>query len=156
MLKNKCWRIILTPSSVPGKTPGRMKFMLLNLHVHQLAIVNVYRDFYSRMKLDEYLSRALDVDLEDGRLTAIDDSAYVLTLDYAIKMLDIHERFKCGVPVIIEGETGVGKTALVEMLSRLWNQSLLLEWRKQRSRLLDFIDNKLRASGSDDYEVGPV
>ena len=40
-------------------------------------------------------------------------------------MLEIHERFECGVPVIIEGETGVGKTALVEMLSILWNDSLL-------------------------------
>jgi len=42
--------------------------------------------------LDKYLSRALGVDLEDGRLTAIDSSAYVLTLDYTIKMLNIHER----------------------------------------------------------------
>ena len=42
-----------------------------------------------------------------------------------LKMLEIHERFECGVPVIIEGETGVGKTALVEMLSILWNDSLL-------------------------------
>ena len=118
--------------------------------------MHVCRDFYSREVLDQYLSRALDVDLEDGQLTAIDDSAYVLTLDYAIKMLDIHERFKCGVPVIIEGETGVGKTALVEMLSRLWNQSLLLEWRKQRSRLLEFIESNLRASGSNEYKVSPV
>ena len=40
-------------------------------------------------------------------------------------MLEIHERFECGIPVIIEGETGVGKTALVEMLSILWNDALL-------------------------------
>lgn len=115
------------------------------------------RDLYSRDLLDSCLSRALDVELENGRLTAIDDSAYVLTMDYTIKMLDIHERFKCGVPVIIEGETGVGKTALVEMLSRLWNQSLLLEWKKQRSRLLDFFYIKLSNTPSDiqpaDYEV---
>ena len=32
------------------------------------------------------------MELEDKRLTAIDDSAYVLTLDYTIKMLNIHER----------------------------------------------------------------
>ena len=30
----------------------------------------------------------------------------------------------CGVPVIIEGETGVGKTALLHMVSILWNRSL--------------------------------
>ena len=107
--------------------------------------------------LDEYLSRALNVGLEKGRLTVIDDSAYVLTLDYTLKMLNIHERYMCGVPVIIEGETGVGKTALVEMLSKLWNQSLLLEWKIQRSRLLDFFRNEISNAPGDskpgDYEV---
>ena len=117
-----------------------------------------HSDLYSRTLLDSYLSRALNVELENGRLGVIDDSAYVLTLDYTIKMLNIHERYKCGVPVIIEGETGVGKTALVEMLSKLWNQSLLLEWRKQRSRLLEFFQRKLGDAPidlvSDNYQVG--
>ena len=36
-------------------------------------------------------------------------------------MVNIHERRRSGIPVIIEGETGVGKTALLEMLSILWN-----------------------------------
>jgi len=49
-------------------------------------------ELYSRELLDMYLSRALSVELENGRLTAIDDSAYVLTMDYTIKMLNIHER----------------------------------------------------------------
>ena len=49
-------------------------------------------ELYSRKVLDEYLSRALNVELENGRLTAIDDSAYVLTMDYTLKMLNIHER----------------------------------------------------------------
>ncbi len=54
-------------------------------------------------------------------------------------MINIHERYMCGVPVIIEGETGVGKTKLIEMLSKLWNQSHLLEWKKVRRLLLDSI-----------------
>ena len=54
-------------------------------------------------------------------------------------MLEIHERFECGIPVIIEGETGVGKTALVEMLSVLWNQSLLGDWRLLRDRVLTLL-----------------
>ena len=89
--------------------------------------------------LDQYLAYTLNIELENGRLRVIDDSAYVLTLDYTIKMLNIHERLKCGVPVILEGETGVGKTALVEMLSKLWDQSLLQEWNKQKRQLLDYI-----------------
>ena len=100
-------------------------------------------EVYSRDVLDSFLSRALNVELENKRLGIVDDSAYVLTLDYTIKMLNIHERHECGIPVIIEGETGVGKTALVEMLSKLWNQSLLLEWTKQKGRLTDFIHKKL-------------
>ena len=49
-------------------------------------------DLYSRELLDEYLSRALGVELKDKRLTLIDNSEYVLTIDYTIKMLNIHER----------------------------------------------------------------
>ena len=56
-------------------------------------------------------------------------------------MLEIHERFECGIPVIIEGETGVGKTALVEMLSILWNQSLLGDWRLLRDRVLTLLED---------------
>ena len=73
----------------------------------------------------------------------MDDSNYVLTLDFAIKMLNINERAECRVPVIIEGETGVGKTALVEMLSKLWNYSLLRVWMVQRSRMVDVIIKKI-------------
>ena len=96
--------------------------------------------------------------LENGRLSAIDDSEYVLTLDYTLKMLNIHERFKCGVPVIIEGETGVGKTALLEMLSKLWNQSLLMKWKLQCSRLHDLFSQQIseiyKDNVDDDYQVG--
>ena len=54
-------------------------------------------------------------------------------------MLQIHERMESGIPVIIEGETGVGKTALLEMLSILWNTSLLEEHRKFLDRFGDAI-----------------
>ena len=81
---------------------------------------------------------------ENGRLSPIDDSAYVLTLDFALKMLNIHERAVCGVPLIIEGETGVGKTALIEMLSKLWNHSLVHRWNRMKERLLDNMRNRLK------------
>lgn len=61
--------------------------------------------------------------------------------------------------MIIEGETGVGKTALVEMLSKLWNHSLLVQWKRQRSRLLDFIRRQLgelSVDASDNYEVREI
>ena len=68
-------------------------------------------------------------------LKLIDDSNYVLTLDFALKMINIHERRECGMPVIIEGETGVGKTALLKMLSKLWNYSYETELKGYEQRL---------------------
>ena len=53
-------------------------------------------------------------------------------------------RKECGVPVIIEGETGVGKTALVDLLSKLWNESLLREWKKIKDNVIDFLNARLK------------
>ena len=62
------------------------------LSVTYVSFLTLTRDLYSRELLDEYLSRALSVELEDQHLTLIDDSEYVLTLDYTMKMLNINER----------------------------------------------------------------
>ena len=97
----------------------------------------------TREILDKYLSKALGVELKDGRLKQIDEAKYVLTLDYTLKMLNIHERYRCGVPVIIEGETGVGKTALVQMLSDLWNHSLLDSWNIEKGRIHDLLSKRI-------------
>ena len=50
-------------------------------------------------------------------------------------MLNIHERKECGIPVVIEGETGVGKTFLVELLADLWNESWNQQLKKQRQNV---------------------
>ncbi|XP_009695289.1 PREDICTED: E3 ubiquitin-protein ligase RNF213-like [Cariama cristata] len=47
------------------------------------------------------------------------DVSYQLTLDNTMKMLAIHLRFQCGIPVIIMGETGCGKTKLVQFMCNL-------------------------------------
>ena len=57
-----------------------------------LMLLLLYRDVCSREVLDGYLSRALSIELEEKHLALIDESNYVLTLDYTIKMLNIHER----------------------------------------------------------------
>ncbi len=88
----------------------------------------------------KYLSQALNVPLTaDGRLSPLDDEKYVLTLDYTLKMLNVHERREGGIPAIIQGETGVGKTALIKMLSQLWNLSLRVRWNRQCGHILDQI-----------------
>ncbi|XP_047401153.1 E3 ubiquitin-protein ligase RNF213 isoform X1 [Sciurus carolinensis] len=51
---------------------------------------------------------------------AIDpDETYELTTDNILKILAIEMRFRCGIPVIIMGETGCGKTRLIKFLSDL-------------------------------------
>ncbi|XP_047673206.1 E3 ubiquitin-protein ligase rnf213-beta isoform X2 [Tachysurus fulvidraco] len=47
------------------------------------------------------------------------DPTYELTSDNVMKMLAIHMRFRCEIPVIIMGETGCGKTRLVKFLCDL-------------------------------------
>jgi midasin (ATPase involved in ribosome maturation) len=43
---------------------------------------------------------------------------YVLTRDNFFKMCFLIQRERCGIPCIIEGESGVGKTALITFLSK--------------------------------------
>ena len=100
--------------------------------------------------MDKCLSRALNIPLNDiKRLAPIDEENYVLTLDFTIKMLQIHERYECGEPVIIQGETGVGKTALIQMLSKLWNVSFDMELKQLKERMLEFLKRKLSDSKYD-------
>eukprot|EP00731_Ephydatia_muelleri_P026853 Em0018g953a len=109
-------------------------------------------EMHTRDILDKYLSKALGVELKDRRLKQIDEANYVLTLDYTLKMLNIHERYRCGVPVIIEGETGVGKTALVQMLSVLWNHSLLSSWSTEKGRIRDLLTRRIGDLSEDSCE----
>ncbi|XP_036412416.1 E3 ubiquitin-protein ligase rnf213-alpha-like [Colossoma macropomum] len=61
----------------------------------------------------EILCRVLGVQEKDP------DSTYQLTLDNALKILAIHMRFQCNIPVVIMGETGCGKTRLVKFMCDL-------------------------------------
>ena len=107
-----------------------------------------FSELHKREFLDKCLSRALNIPLDGKQLTAIDEENYVLTLDFTIKMLQIHERCECGEPVILQGETGVGKTALIQMLSKLWNVSLDKELKRLKERVFEFLHSKLKCGKS--------
>ena len=47
------------------------------------------------------------------------DPNYEVTTDNVLKMLAIHMRFRCDIPVVLMGETGCGKTRMVEFMSKL-------------------------------------
>ncbi|XP_076855501.1 E3 ubiquitin-protein ligase rnf213-beta isoform X2 [Brachyhypopomus gauderio] len=51
------------------------------------------------------------------------DPTYELTADNVMKMLAIHMRFRCEIPVVIMGETGCGKTRLVKFLCDLQREN---------------------------------
>ncbi|XP_065842574.1 uncharacterized protein [Oscarella lobularis] len=111
-----------------------------------------------REYLDEVLSQALDVMRKDGRLEAIDQKDYVLTADYVVKMLSIHERRVCGVPVVIEGETGVGKSFLIDMLSTLWRTSLQQNCERKKDHISTILQARIPGISDDErmrqkYEI---
>ena len=95
--------------------------------------------------------------MKDGHLSPLTKRKYVLTLDFALKMLNIHERYECRFPVIIEGETGVGKTALVSMLAELWNQSWIMQWEQSKSNIVSIIVNLMEKNiqGKDFTALNP-
>ena len=75
-----------------------------------------------RNRLDDYLARALGIALDkNGRIAALDEQGFVITLDFLLKLLNIHERVACRIPCLMEGETGVSKTALTKMYANLVN-----------------------------------
>uniref|UniRef100_A0A3Q3AP92 RING-type E3 ubiquitin transferase n=1 Tax=Kryptolebias marmoratus TaxID=37003 RepID=A0A3Q3AP92_KRYMA len=55
------------------------------------------------------------------------DETYELTTDNILKMLAIHMRFRCGIPVIVMGETGCGKTRLIKFLCELQRSGVATE-----------------------------
>lgn len=67
----------------------------------------------------------IDVEIDLGTIAAVDEHRFVLTLDFTMKMLCMHERIECRVPCIMEGETGVSKTALTRMYFILKNLSCM-------------------------------
>uniref|UniRef100_H3BBI9 RING-type E3 ubiquitin transferase n=1 Tax=Latimeria chalumnae TaxID=7897 RepID=H3BBI9_LATCH len=55
------------------------------------------------------------------------DETYELTTDNILKILAIHMRFRCGIPVIIMGETGCGKTRLIKFLCELRRSGVMTD-----------------------------
>ena len=104
-----------------------------------------------RKILDRFLSQALGIPLVNKNgshsLSCIDENKFVLTLDFTMKLLNIHERVACQIPCIIEGETGVSKTALTKMYSILRNSSLKSDAMNLTAKQLHCIQQKLNEKG---------
>lgn len=94
------------------------------------------------------------------------DETYELTTDNILKILAIHMRFRCGIPVIIMGETGCGKTRLIKFLCELRRSGVATENMKlvkvHGGTSSDMIYTKVReaesiaCSNKDDYGFDSV
>ena len=85
--------------------------------------------------MESYLYNAFEIPAVNRDI--LEKAGYVLTLDYLQKILSVHERLKCGMAVIISGETGVGKTFLFETMSKLYNGAYIKSfeiWRENFSK----------------------
>ncbi|XP_042369460.1 E3 ubiquitin-protein ligase rnf213-alpha-like [Plectropomus leopardus] len=89
---------------------------------HQRVPLNMDIDQLSRADKIGHLCSVL------GIKWSIDpDETYELTTDNILKMMAIHMRFRCGIPVIIMGETGCGKTRLIKFMCELRRCGALTE-----------------------------
>ena len=103
------WNLLMTRPDAMG---GERAQLLQSLDMH----VPTTAQLRDRKVLHTYLALGLGVsvdnaerragfDVELGELMAIDEARFVITLDFAMKMLCMNERIACSVPCIVEGET---------------------------------------------------
>ncbi|XP_073713018.1 E3 ubiquitin-protein ligase rnf213-alpha-like [Misgurnus anguillicaudatus] len=83
---------------------------------------NIGFDQLPRWKKIERLCRVLGI-----QWPLDPDETYELTTDNILKMLAIHMRFRCGIPVIIMGETGCGKTRLIKFLCEIHRNGVAID-----------------------------
>lgn len=112
--------------------------LLVMFHADGMCVTPVYREAEKvteeirelvesqRTNLEDYqvfshfelLEKLLNIVGKDFQLEALaKQTKYILTADNFLKMLLIIMRARCGVPIVIMGETGCGKTSLVKFLS---------------------------------------
>ena len=112
-----------------------------------MVLFYLHRELKEQKTLQECLCTALQIhnDPSQRGLSVLQNQDYVLTLDYLLKMLSVHERQQCGMPVIISGETGVGKTFLLETLSKLYSHSYQQSLSLWREYLMEYMTQQLRS-----------
>ena len=83
------------------------------LYIKELRLEENYDDWTRGRKLQE-LCRVIGVENVDDP-----DETYELTMDNVKKILAIQMRLRCGIPIVIMGETGCGKTRLIRYMCAL-------------------------------------
>ena len=79
--------------------------------------VSLNQDFDKLSRTDKLTTLYRVMGLEE--VSHDPDPSYELTTDNVLKLLAIHMRLRCSIPVVVMGETGCGKTRMVEFMSKL-------------------------------------
>ena len=111
------------------------------------ALVKNIPSYYTMDSEHIYLElrTVLNINTEDP-LTKGNKSLYVFTPDNFIKVIYIILRMRAGVPSIMVGETGCGKTSLIKVLAKIKRVKLLsmnLHAGITDQDIIDFINNKV-------------
>ena len=80
-------------------------------------------EFENKNYFIECLAWLLDVKYDIFR-TIMDENKFILTENFVYKIFHIHERKLTQLPLIIEGETGIGKTFLLNFYAALLNANI--------------------------------
>ncbi|CAD5126001.1 DgyrCDS14181 [Dimorphilus gyrociliatus] len=97
----------------------------INRQLHCALIMNGVdlSETFDTLSKENKLKKMFPVFIESSEYKNYDanqlDDTYELTMDNCLKILAIHMKLKCKIPVIIMGETGCGKTRLIDYYSRL-------------------------------------
>ena len=87
--------------------------------------VDLEEDFHNwdRHKMLSILVNVLGVPSNSSDAPPDPDPNYVLTVDNVKKILAIHMRFRSNIPVILMGDTGCGKTRLIQFMCKLQSRN---------------------------------
>ena len=96
--------------------------LLYSVLIHNKIEFDCYK--WDRTKMIHILAKVMGIRSPPGPEF---DPFYVLTIDNLKKMLAIHMRFRCNIPVIIMGETGCGKTRLIHFMCRIQANNLNIQ-----------------------------
>jgi midasin (ATPase involved in ribosome maturation) len=78
---------------------------------------------YEKMEQNEIVEQILEMCVDESRKRVlrgqVDLNNIVFTLDNVMKLILIYLRIRANMPVLLMGETGVGKTSLIEYLGKI-------------------------------------